>query len=410
MSAHNSPPDSMTSGAPRSTNESDRHATERIAAAPTAPPTSTHDEAPGRGDAGGTRDSGAAGRPTTEGGDGIVAFIGRSTGAIWDEHKPGVIAAYYTPTTIVHTPEGDIFGRDAVIERAIQKMAAFPDIKDHITDVIWTQDGENRWRTSMRWTWTATNTGYGIYGPPTGRRVVASGIANCVVHGNSYIEEWVVYDDMTVLAQLGLSVEGHLAGQGQHSPVPEAVGEISRLRGQEFPEPLPARPAGAPFDVEDAVRRYNHDVWNRRIVGDLDRYLHNAVVVHAESGRELKGTGDVKQHVLGLLAMLPDCWRSIDEVYYLEEPPGTFRVAVRWTIIGTHTGPSRYGPPTGRRVRIMGITHQRVQDGLVVEEWLQWSELALIRALGLPVGPDADPPSAAGESSPRAPLDAGLPG
>jgi len=33
----------------------------------------------------------------------------------------------------------------------------------------------------------------------------------------------------------------------------------------------------------------------------------------------------------------------------------------RWTMQGTHYGPGWYGPPTGKRIRILGISHQIVE-------------------------------------------------
>ena len=40
-----------------------------------------------------------------------------------------------------------------------------------------------------------------------------------------------------------------------------------------------------------------------------------------------------------------------------------------------------YGAPTGKRVRIPGITHQHVRDGRFVAEWTVFDELALMAQL-----------------------------
>lgn len=66
----------------------------------------------------------------------IVHYIEKSTYQIWDQKNIGPIYRYYTPTTVVHTSDGDTFGRDAVIENSLIKMAAFPDIRDLIEDVV----------------------------------------------------------------------------------------------------------------------------------------------------------------------------------------------------------------------------------------------------------------------------------
>jgi hypothetical protein len=51
------------------------------------------------------------------------------------------------------------------------------------------------------------------------------------------------------------------------------------------------------------------------------------------------------------------------------------KVAVLWTLQGTHTGSGYEGlPPTGTRVEIRGITIWRIVDGRIVEEWSSFSE------------------------------------
>jgi hypothetical protein len=66
----------------------------------------------------------------------IVHYIEKSTYQIWDQKNIGLIYRYYTPTTVVHTSDGDTFGRDAVIENSIIKMTAFPDTRDLIENVV----------------------------------------------------------------------------------------------------------------------------------------------------------------------------------------------------------------------------------------------------------------------------------
>jgi predicted ester cyclase len=89
----------------------------------------------------------------------------------------------------------------------------------------------------------------------------------------------------------------------------------------------------------------------------------------------------VRQEVLALLAMLPDARHDVDEIYHVDVAEEDHKVAVRWTVQGTHTGPSRYGSPTGRRVRILGLSQMRVTGGVVVEEWTVWSEYHLMKQL-----------------------------
>lgn len=310
----------------------------------------------------------------------VVEFVERTTAMIWDEKNPGLIARWYTPTTVVHTSDGDVYGRDAVIASSIRKMAAFPDIRDHVEDTIAVPLPGGGWRTSMRWTWTARNTGWGVYGAPTGRPVTTRGIAHCIVVGGRYVEEWVAYDELTTLRQLGIDVDEQLRRDVADRPVRDA-GEVDRLPGQGFPAPLGPADLGAAGPVEALVRRGLHEIWNRRMLGTVADLYTPTAVVHGPDGRELAGHGDIRQEVLALLAMLPDARHTVDEIYHNDLGPADHKVAVRWTVQGTHTGPSRYGAPTGRRVRLLGLSHLRVTGGVVVEEWTVWSEYHLMKQL-----------------------------
>jgi len=61
--------------------------------------------------------------------------------------------------------------------------------------------------------------------------------------------------------------------------------------------------------------------------------------------------------------------------------------AQRILFTGTHTGPFRGLPPTGREVRFSGIEINRMIDGKVAEHWFQLDALTLFEQLGLRVVP-----------------------
>lgn len=338
----------------------------------------------------------------------IVDYIIQTTYRIWDKKNIGLIYKYYTPTTVVHTSDGDTFGRDQVIINSLTKMAAFPDIRDFVEDVVWTGNDQDGYRTSMRWTWTATNTGHSIYGPPTGKKVKVSGIANCIVQGEHIVQEWVAYNEMSLLRQLGLDpfdVLRQQAARGGSFLQRDSFGEADRLDGQEAPPEMPPRTASPDqndsFDIEDFVRRSTHDIWNRRMFGEIDRYYAPNYLCHTASDRELYGTGDFKQDVLARVAAFPDAAIHIDDLYWNDDGNGRYRTAVLWSLIGTHLGPSVYGPPTGRRVRILGITNHIVENGRFIEEWTEYGEFNLLKQL---YGPQID---ASPDASITAPIGGG---
>lgn len=62
-------------------------------------------------------------------------------------------------------------------------------------------------------------------------------------------------------------------------------------------------------------------------------------------------------------------------------------VAQRIRFTGTHTGPFRGLPPTGRKVHFSGLEINRLRDGRVAEHWFQLDAVTLFEQIGLRVVP-----------------------
>lgn len=62
-------------------------------------------------------------------------------------------------------------------------------------------------------------------------------------------------------------------------------------------------------------------------------------------------------------------------------------VAQRILFTGTHSGPFRGLPPTGRKVRFSGLEINRMVDGRVAEHWFQLDAVTLFEQLGLRIVP-----------------------
>jgi len=59
------------------------------------------------------------------------------------------------------------------------------------------------------------------------------------------------------------------------------------------------------------------------------------------------------------------------------------KVAVRTSLQATHTSNFQGLPPTGKRVTIGGITIERIQDGKIVERWVNIDYMGMMQQLGL---------------------------
>ncbi len=62
-------------------------------------------------------------------------------------------------------------------------------------------------------------------------------------------------------------------------------------------------------------------------------------------------------------------------------PDGDVAVALRWTLAGRHVRTGVYGPPTGRDLLVLGVSHYRLRRGRIVEDFTVFDELAILRQL-----------------------------
>lgn len=317
----------------------------------------------------------------------IVDYILKITHRIWEEKGIGRIYDYYTHNAVVHTNGGDIVGNEELVQGTLQTLAAFPDRHLYDEEVIWAEEHAGGYYTSHRILHTGRNTGPTAYAPATGRAVSYRAIADCRARDNRIYEEWLVRDNLVLLAQLGIDARAlaqalaeKQAAAGRH---PAVVGEVERLQGQAPPPqtlPLP----DAASDLEQWLRQGLHDVWNRRLLNRVPDLVSPTFTGYSASGRYFRGPAGYQAYILSLLSPFPDLALSIDHFCANPDRQRGARAAVRWTMQGTHTGPGNYGEPTGNRIRIMGMSHFLIRDGALHREWSVFDEFALLQQVYAP--------------------------
>ncbi len=318
----------------------------------------------------------------------IVNYIIAITHRIWEEKAIGSIYHYYLHNAVIHMSSGDVYGREQVVANTIQALAAFPDRRLYGDDVIWSRTDDGVYYSSHRITHEGRNTGHSAYGPPTGRKIRYRAIADCIVKENQVIEEWLVRDELSLVTQLGFDPHQLARSMAQAEARYDAgrkltpAGEIERLRGQLPPEaPVTVSPDD---DLHGWIESLFHEVWNWRMLNRVDAYFD--VHLHAESasGRSLHGLGAYKGYILSLMSPFPDLAISVDHICVIADMDASYRVATRWSLQGTHTGPGIYGAATGKRVFAFGVTHHLIQHGKIVREWTLFDEFAILKQLYAP--------------------------
>lgn len=310
----------------------------------------------------------------------IVDYVVRITHQIWEEKDVGYIYDTYSHDCAVWDDFGLSYGRDKVVADTLAMNNAFPDIRIVADEVIWAGDEVGGFHTSHRTQIFGTNTGWSRYGEPTGRRVQFWCLANCVARDNEIFYEHVVYDNASIVAQLGFDVTetARRAAEALPAATKDFLGsEPKRATGQGKPHKAPI-PATVGDDPEEFVRASLQTMWNRRNLAALDRVYHPSVLMQATGGRVFRGTGQIRSFMLSLLAMFPDLLFSVDDLYWMGNGREGFLVAFRWSMLGTHRGHGRYGEPTGREVGLWGITHWVIEGGAVSQEWTMFNEFGLM--------------------------------
>jgi predicted ester cyclase len=306
----------------------------------------------------------------------IVDFILRVTHRIWEEKAVGYLYEHYAHNVRVVADEGFVYGRERVIEDSIRLMSAFPDMRLIADEIIWCGDEDLGFWTSHRLTAVARNTGWSVWGPPTGRRIAVTMIAHCYSWQNQISEEFAVYNTASMLRQIGvdpLAVARATAGALPVEGV--ASGDLERVVGQGSPPTLdPDEPGVGAF-----VRRALHEIWNWRLLNRISEVYAAGFRYHGPGDSELYGRGAYLAHVLATLTTYPDAVHLVENIHWMGNDEEGYSVHLRWSLVGTHRGPGPLGEPTGRRVRQWGMTHLHVRQGLIVEEWTVANELDALR-------------------------------
>jgi len=108
------------------------------------------------------------------------------------------IDEFLTPEFVRHGGKGDQTRED--FKRILAGLhAGFPDLQSEIADVV--AEGD---RVAYRWVSTGTHLGVYLGAPPTGRKVVASGITISRFENGKVVEDWASWNEVSVLHSLGV--------------------------------------------------------------------------------------------------------------------------------------------------------------------------------------------------------------
>jgi steroid delta-isomerase-like uncharacterized protein len=129
---------------------------------------------------------------------------------------------------------------------------------------------------------------------------------------------------------------------------------------------------------KEVIRAYVETIFNQRQVERADELVAPDYLDHTALPGQAPGLEGAKQKWAMYLAGLPDLRVTIEELVAEGD-----KVAVRRSYAGTHRGELLGIPPTGKQVRLGGISIFRLDGGKIAEQWEQLDRLALMQQLGV---------------------------
>lgn len=316
----------------------------------------------------------------------IVDYIVKITRQIWKEKDIGLIYDTYSTSISVHKGLVNTHGINEVISGTLQTLHAFPDRKGLGWSVIWSGDDENGFFTSHRGRSVATNLGDGLYGPATGKKVVFRTSADCLILNNKIHEEWLVMDTYHLIQQLGLD------------PIEFAkkIARSSAKLAPSIPFGLPETaetglppekfiPSSDRFEIGEFMQLIFNRIWARRSFNYVKDYYEENAVVHYVCNKDVIGIREIQGMFISLFASVPNGKVLLERVTCNKRgSESDWDVAVRWRIQGIHEGTGYFGAPSGKAIDISGISHYKIRNEKVAEEWLLFDGMEVYRQIYAP--------------------------
>ncbi len=311
----------------------------------------------------------------------IIDYIVRITYKIWEDRDVEYIGATYSDTSNVYDDYGLQLGSGKIIQDTQHTTGAFSDIQLIADEIVWAGDDEIGYHTSHRTIIRGTNDGDSKYGPATNKYIDVLVIANCVALENEIFLEHVLYNNSSMLQQLGHDLSDIVPKLVAEPPKgwPRDAAVWNGLRSAARPgTPISIAEPIDGFDVDRFSRKTLDALWNSRDHGLLSSAYADGFAFEGPTDRKFSGAGNYSELLSSIAASFPDLELSVDEIYWMGNEADGFLTSERWSIEASHSGNGLYGEPTGKPVQIWGITQHHIVDGKIVAEWMLFNELDLL--------------------------------
>ena len=318
----------------------------------------------------------------------IIDYIVRITYKIWEDRDVEYIRDTYSDASLVYDDYGLQLGCEKIISDTHHTTGAYSDIKLIADEIVWAGNDEIGYHTSHRTIIRGTNDNESNYGPATNKTIDVVVIANCVALENEIFLEHVLYNNSSMLLQLGHNLEDMVATLASSPPAgwPRDAATWDGLRSAANPgTPISVSSPISGFDVDRFVRDNLDQLWNRRNYDVLSTAYDANLAFQGPTNRAFSGVKPYREFLSSIVSAFPDLELQVDEVYWMGNDKDGYLTSERWSAVGTHSGAGIYGDPTDRSIEIWGITQHEIVDGRIVKEWMLFNELDLMMQIAAAV-------------------------
>ncbi len=270
----------------------------------------------------------------------IIDYIVRITHRIWEDRDVEYIADTYDDASQVFDDYGLQHGCQKIISDTHHTTGAYSDIQLIADEIVWAGDDEIGYHTSHRTIIRGTNDGDSKYGPATNRYIDVLVIANCVALENEIFLEHVLYNNSSMLQQLGHDL-GELVPRLAAEPFPgwpRDGATWDSLRNSTRPvEPISVAQPIDGFDPDGFARATIDKLWNQKDHNLLSSVYAPDFPFQGPTDRQFSGARAYTEFLTSISSAFPDLEVQVDEVYWMGNDNDGYLTSERWSAQGTHT-------------------------------------------------------------------------
>jgi steroid delta-isomerase-like uncharacterized protein len=263
-----------------------------------------------------------------------------------------------------------------MVENTHTTLSVFPD-RFLLADDVITRGTTKQGFSSHRIVSPMTNLGPSAFGPATDLRVQTMNVADCEVNDGMITNEWLVRDNLALIRQLGFepaACAGIVAQSFDEQQNAWLASEYSRTINNDT--------TSSSKTPKDPAYKFALDVlkscWQSGDESTLESAYQPYCVLKRAPLQIYSGRDRILKHYADWRQAFPAASLSIDNVCSQSFDQRNQRIAVRWSVAGTHEGEFANTPGSGKQVYILGITHWQVVDGRITHEWTVFDELAVL--------------------------------